>query len=77
MYILDSEKMRQGFPEYLYDEQISDDIRMVDLKSLRRTWKVLLGETSYEAQDDERYAKFTERQYRSFQMPPKWLNCRA
>ncbi|RVJ36200.1 TonB-dependent receptor, partial [Sinorhizobium meliloti] len=31
MYILDPEKMRQGFPEYLYDEEISDDIRMVDL----------------------------------------------
>ncbi|RVK05309.1 TonB-dependent receptor [Sinorhizobium meliloti] len=77
MYILDPEKMRQGFPEYLYDEEISDDIRMVDLKSLRRTWKVLLGETSYEAQDDKRYAKFTERQYRSFQMPAQMAELQA
>lgn len=36
-----------------------------------------VGETSYEAQDDEGYAKFTERQYRSFQMPAQMAELQA
>lgn len=71
MYILDPESMRQGFPEFLYDREILDDIRMVDLAAVARTLQILTGKVQYDSKDGERYAKFVEQQYRAFQEKSK------
>lgn len=76
-YILDPGTMRHGFPEFLYDEEFADDIRMVDLKAMRRTLKILTGQTRYDSQDGGRYAKFVEKQYRDFQKPSRMEEFRA
>jgi hypothetical protein len=77
MYVLDPETMRHGFPEFLYDQEVTDDIRMVDFRSVRRTISILLGHTRYDSMDSERYAKFVKQQYSSFQKPSQMAALRS
>jgi hypothetical protein len=69
MYILKAETMRPGFPQFLYDHEITDDIRMVDLPAISRTLEILAGQVQYDSGDHDRYSRFVSRQYRGFQTP--------
>lgn len=69
MYILESETMRPDFPQFLYDHEITDDIRMVDLPAISRTLEILAGKVQYDSGDHDRYSRFVSRQYRGFQTP--------
>ncbi len=71
MYILGSETIRRNFPEFLYDEEITDDIRMVDLKALRRTLKVLLGIANHGPDNGENYAHLVAEQRNDFHQPAR------
>ncbi len=77
MYILAPEAMRHGFPEFLYDHEVADDIRMVDLDALVRTLQIMTGQDEYDSRDGERYATFVKQQYRSFQKPAQMSKLRS
>ena len=77
MYILAPEAIRQGFPEFLYDREVSDDIRMVDLDAVVRTFQILAGQAQYDSEDGERYAKFVKNQYQAFQKKSQMDKLRA
>jgi len=77
MYILAPEAMRNGFPEFLYDHEVADDIRMVDLDALVRTLQIMTGQDEYDSRDGERYATFVKQQYRSFQKPAQMSKLRS
>jgi hypothetical protein len=50
---------------------------MVDFEAVRRTLKVLAGQTRYDSRDGERYAKFVVHQYDTFQKPSRMAELRA
>ena len=68
-YIRDPETTNTGFPTFLYDDDISNDLLMVNLPTIRRTFDILGGKLTYSNPDDAGYAEFVEKMYAGFQSP--------
>ncbi len=68
-YMQDPEVTNSGFPTFLYDDDITNDLRMVNLPTIRRTFDILGGELTYSNPDDASYADFVKKMYDGFQRP--------
>lgn len=68
-YIQDPEVTNLGFPTFLYDSDVTNDLRMVNLSTILRTFDILGGELTYSNPDDASYADFIEKMYDGFQRP--------
>ena len=68
-YIRGPEVTNVGFPTFLYDDDISNDLRMVNLPTIRKTFDILGGQLTYSNPDDAGYAAFVEKTYARFQRP--------
>ncbi|MEZ5680502.1 MAG: hypothetical protein R3E14_04320 [Erythrobacter sp.] len=68
-YIRDPEVTNNGFPTFLYDDDIWNDLRMVNLPTVRKTFDILGGNLTYGNPDDAGYADFVEKMYTRFQSP--------
>ncbi len=66
-YIQNPDVTNSAFPTFLYDDDITNDLRMVNLPTIRRTFGILGGELTYSNPDDERYAKYTSSMNTEFQ----------
>ena len=73
-YIQDAEVTNSSFPAFLYDTDITNDLRMVNLPTILRTFGILSGELTYSNPDDETYAGFVEKMYDNFQRPSEMAN---
>ena len=74
MYIRGPKVTSKRFPAFLYDDDMGNDIRMVNLAAIDRTLDVLSGNRVYENPDDKNYARFIKRQYRHFQTSAQMAN---
>ncbi|MGB3797996.1 MAG: hypothetical protein WA957_17060 [Alteraurantiacibacter sp.] len=70
-YMLDPQTANRGFPTFLYDGDVTNDLRMVNLPNIRRTFDILRGNLTYSNQDDERYKLYVDTMYNRFQSPPE------
>ncbi|MDE0588563.1 hypothetical protein OU789_01330 [Halocynthiibacter sp. C4] len=68
-YIRNPDITNRSFPTFLYDADITNDLRMVNLPTILQTFKILRGELTYSNPDDEIYSKFVQRMYDNFQTP--------
>ncbi|QFS83113.1 hypothetical protein FIU97_09765 [Roseivivax sp. THAF40] len=67
MYIQDPETTNRGFPAFLYDNDITNDLRMVNLPTIQTTLDILQGDLSYSNPDDAIYTRYVDRMYENFQ----------
>lgn len=68
-YIRDPEVANSGFPTFLYDDDIGNDLRMVNFQTIQRTFDILDGKLSYSNPDDAIYARYVKKMYDGFQRP--------
>ena len=68
-YIKDPETANRAFPTFLYDQDLSNDLRMVNFPAIRKAFDILGGEQLYNNPDDEDYKTYVDKMYRSFQRP--------
>ena len=70
-YMADPDVASSGFPTFLYDDDISNDLRMVNLPTIRKTFDILGGELTYNNPDDANYERYVDSMYTRFQTPPE------
>lgn len=68
-YIQDPEVTNRGFPAFLYDDDLTNDLRMVNLPTIGRTFDVLAGNQTYSNPDDTTYKSYIDTMYDGFQQP--------
>lgn len=71
MYIRNPDDTNLSFPAFLYDDNIMNDLRQVNLPTTVRALKVMKGERIYRNPDVSSFAKYTDRMYREFQTDEK------
>lgn len=69
MYIREPQVVSKRFPAFLYDDNVRNDLRMVNLPAIRRTFRILNGDRVYTNPDDALYQRYIDDQYRRFQTP--------
>ncbi|MWV27569.1 TonB-dependent receptor [Aurantiacibacter rhizosphaerae] len=70
-YMEGADVANRGFPTFLYDDDITNDLRMVNPPTIRRTFDILRGKTTYSNPDDAGYDAYIENMYARFQSPPE------
>lgn len=68
-YIRDPEVTNRFFPTFLYDDDIWNDLRMVNLPTIRKTFDILDGKLTYRNGDEASYLEFVDKMYAGFQQP--------
>ena len=68
-YMREPEVTNDGFPAFLYDGDITNDLRMVNLPTIMATFDILAGKLTYSNPDDEAYKGYVDQMYDRFQQP--------
>ncbi|MBX7483362.1 hypothetical protein [Qipengyuania qiaonensis] len=68
-YIQDPEVTNRSFPAFLYDSDITNDLRMVNFPTIRKAFDILGGNLSYSNPDDATYKTYVDKMYEGFQHP--------
>lgn len=67
MYMQEEDETNRGFPAFLYDSDITNDLRMVNPPTILKTFEILGGATSYQNPDDAIYERYVANMYDGFQ----------
>lgn len=69
MYMQSPDETNNAFPAFLYDSDITNDLRMVNPQTILTTFDILRGNTTYSNPDDAIYTRFVDDMYDGFQKP--------
>lgn len=68
-YMVGPDVANSGFPTFLYDGDITNDLRMVNLPTIRKTFEIMSGKLTYDNPDDAEYQTYVKNMYVKFQRP--------
>jgi hypothetical protein len=66
-YIRSPDVKNRSFPAFLYDDDILNDLRQVNLPTVVQAFKVAKGQRIYSNPDRDGFAKYTDQMYQKFQ----------